>query len=77
MSLLTVVGHNLHYMVMSTFNGWYLICLLNIAFANIGYGILDFFGWSGSDYDWIQHGLNREERLESIIREEEEEENKV
>ncbi|KAK8793710.1 hypothetical protein WA171_002842 [Blastocystis sp. BT1] len=67
LSVFTVVGHNLHYIVMSTFN----------AFANIGYGILDFFGWSGSDYDWIQHGLNREERLESIIREEEEEENRL
>lgn len=77
LSVFTVVGHNLHYIVMSTFNGQCLVCSLIVAFANIGYGILDFFGWSGSDYDWIQHGLNREERLESIIREEEEEENRV
>lgn len=64
-------------MAMSTYNGgnqnWFLI----VAFVNIGFGILDLLGWSGSDYDWIQHELKREETLESIIREEEEEENRV
>ena len=28
--------------------------------SNIGFSILDFFGYTGSDYDWVQRELDRE-----------------
>ena len=45
--------------------------------ANVGYRILDFLGWSGSDYDWIQEELDRDKEEEEMRRQEREEERKV
>ena len=45
----------------------------NVVFANIGYRILDFFGYSGSDYDWIQRELDNEKDNEEYERREQKE----
>ncbi|KAK8830619.1 hypothetical protein WA577_004348, partial [Blastocystis sp. JDR] len=64
LGLLTIVGHNLHYAYMSTYN----------FMANVGYRIMDFLGWSGSDYDWIQAELDRDKEEEEMQKREREEE---
>ena len=40
--------------------------------ANVGYRIMDFLGWSGSDYDWIQAELDRDKEEEEMREREEE-----
>lgn len=35
------------------------ICV-TVVFADVGFRILDFFGYSGSDYDWIQQEIEKE-----------------
>ena len=34
--------------------------------ANVGYRIIDFLGWSGADYDWIQVELDRDKEEEEL-----------
>lgn len=45
--------------------------------ANVGYRIMDFLGWSGSDYDWIQAELDRDKEEEEMQKREREEERQV
>lgn len=43
----------------------------------MGFRILDFFGYTGSDYDWIQQEIDREREDEEYERREHEESIKV
>lgn len=46
--------------------------------AKIGYGIIDFLGWSTSPYDWVQDEVNQDkEEIELERREREEERREI
>lgn len=51
--------------------------LYHLVISNMGFRILDFFGYTGSDYDWIQQEIDREREDEEYERREHEESIKV
>lgn len=49
----------------------------HLVISNMGFRILDFLGYTGSDYDWIQREIDREKEDEEYERREREESIKV